>query len=60
MEDNQPPEWLQDLIRRYRDKPTPQEMGEGLRRARDLGYTQRQLAEMFGAWQQNIGRWQNQ
>ncbi len=57
---NEIPQWLTDVVARYRRKPSPDEMRAAVRRATsELGYTQTELAALFGTQQQAISRWAN-
>lgn len=55
------PKYLSSVAKRYREKPSPSEIGEALRRATNPElaepWTQAELAELFGTQQQAISRW---
>lgn len=53
------PRWLADVVERYRAKPSPEEIRETVLMARELGFSQNELAAIFGTYQQTINRWQN-
>lgn len=60
MSESEIPQWLEDVIARYKAKPSPTEIREAILRATvELDVTQTQLAAMFGTHQQAISRWLN-
>lgn len=51
------PKYLQSMAERYRAKPSGQEIAKVMRRAVAAGWTQAELADLFGAHQQAVSRW---